>query len=174
MKKYYYIVCADVESAWRKICLNFSAQTTSIKYCLDFIDKQFILLDISMERMVGYDYYMCDNRADYAYSEDNMNKMIYWIGDKIKEIDEKEKKEDMITKLTLTRIATWTLPVIKKVIFNNPATIIIWKDGTKTVVKAEGENYDPEKGLAMAMAKKAYGNQGNYYNEFKKWLPKED
>ncbi len=64
-------------------------------------------------------------------------------------------------------------PLIKKVIFNNPATIVMWKDGTKTVVKAEGEDYDPEKGLAMAIAKKAYGNQGNYYNEFKKWLPKE-
>lgn len=25
----------------------------------------------------------------------------------------------------------------------------------------------------MAIAKKALGNQGNYYNTFKKWLPKE-
>lgn len=63
---------------------------------------------------------------------------------------------------------------IKKVIFNDPATVIIWKDGTKTIVRAgEGEEYDPEKGLAMAIAKKALGNQGNYYNVFKKWLPEE-
>lgn len=61
---------------------------------------------------------------------------------------------------------------IKKVIFDDPATIIIWKNGTKTVVKSEGEDYDPEKGLAMAIAKKALGNEGNYYNVFKKWLPK--
>lgn len=61
---------------------------------------------------------------------------------------------------------------IKKVIFNDPATIIIWKDGKKTVVKAgEGEEYDPEKGLAMAIAKYALGNEGNYYETFKKWLP---
>lgn len=64
---------------------------------------------------------------------------------------------------------------IKKVIFNDPATIIIWQDGSKTVVKcSENETYDPEKGMAMAIAKKALGNSGNYYNEFKKWLPKEE
>ena len=62
---------------------------------------------------------------------------------------------------------------IKKVIFNNPATIVFWKDGTKTVVKASNEEFDPEKGLAMAIAKKALGNEGNYFNEIKKWLPEE-
>ena len=63
---------------------------------------------------------------------------------------------------------------IRKVIFNDPATIVIWKDGSKTVVKC-GENdiYDKEKGLAMAIAKKAFGNKGNYYEEFKKWIPVE-
>lgn len=74
---------------------------------------------------------------------------------------------------------------IKKVIFNDPATIVFWKDGTKTVVKAgsklvdvssccwDVDKFDPEKGLAMAIAKKALGNEGSYYNEFKKWLPYE-
>ena len=60
---------------------------------------------------------------------------------------------------------------IKNVIFNNPATIVFWNDGTKTVVKAENEEFDPEKGLAMAISKKFLGNQGNYYETFKKWLP---
>ena len=63
---------------------------------------------------------------------------------------------------------------IKNVIFNDPATIVIWSDGSKTVVKAHLDDYDPEKGLAMAIAKKALGNEGNYYNVFKKWLPKDD
>ena len=63
---------------------------------------------------------------------------------------------------------------IKNVIFNDPATIVLWADGSKTVVKC-GENdiFDPEKGLAMAIAKRALGNQGNYYNHIKKWLPVE-
>lgn len=63
---------------------------------------------------------------------------------------------------------------IKEVIFNNPATIVFWNDDTKTVVKADNDEFDPEKGLAMAIAKKFLGNKGNYYNEFRKWLPKKD
>lgn len=60
---------------------------------------------------------------------------------------------------------------IKDVIFNDPATIVLWNDGTKTVVKAQDNDvYDPEKGLAMAICKKVMGNKGNYYNEFAKWL----
>lgn len=62
---------------------------------------------------------------------------------------------------------------IRKVIFNDPATIIFWNDGTKTVVKADGESFDAEKGMAMAISKKMLGNKGNYYEVFKKWLPKE-
>lgn len=67
------------------------------------------------------------------------------------------------------------LPDIKNVIFNDPATIVFWSDGTKTVVKCQdGEPYDAEKGLAMAISKKALGNKGNYCNVFKKWLPEEE
>ena len=60
---------------------------------------------------------------------------------------------------------------IKKVIFNPPATIIIWDDNTKTVVKAqEDEPYDPEKGMAICIAKHIYGDSGSYYNVFSEWL----
>ena len=64
------------------------------------------------------------------------------------------------------------LPAIRivDVIFNDPATIIIWADGTKTVVKAENEKFDPEKGLAMAIAKKVLGNKHDYYEVFKKYV----
>ena len=63
---------------------------------------------------------------------------------------------------------------IKRVIFNNPATIVFWDDGTKTVVKAHGDEFDEEKGLAMAIAKRALGNTGRYYDVFKKFVPKDD
>jgi hypothetical protein len=66
---------------------------------------------------------------------------------------------------------TNTIPSIKKVLFRPPATIVFWSDNTKTVVKAEdGDEYDTEKGLAMAISKKALGNKGNYYKVFNKWL----
>ena len=55
------------------------------------------------------------------------------------------------------------IPEVKKVIFNDPATIVYWKDGTKTVVKCqEGDDFDPEKGFAMAFLKKCWGNKGNF------------
>ena len=61
-------------------------------------------------------------------------------------------------------------PEIKNVIFNDPATIVFWTDGTKTVVKCqEDDEFDPEKGLTMAIAKKIYGNKGSYCNVVKKW-----
>ena len=48
---------------------------------------------------------------------------------------------------------------VEKVIFNNPATIIFWSDGTKTVVKCgENDTYDKEKGFFIACAKKLFGN----------------
>ena len=70
------------------------------------------------------------------------------------------------------------LPEIKNVIFNYPATIVFWTDGTKTVVKAQEDDvYDKEKGLAMAIAKKVLGTNesgSNYYDVFKKWIPKDE
>ena len=60
---------------------------------------------------------------------------------------------------------------IKKVIFNDPATIVYWKDGTKTVVKCQDDDkFDKEKGLAMAIVKKLFGNKGNYNKIFKKYI----
>lgn len=58
---------------------------------------------------------------------------------------------------------------IRRVIFNDPATIVMWEDGTKTVVKANNEPFDKEKGLAMAICKKVYGNKGNFNNVFKQY-----
>lgn len=62
-----------------------------------------------------------------------------------------------------------TLPGIKKVIFNDPATIVLWADGTKTVVKVQkGDTYIEAFGLLMCIAKKAMGNKGNFNNAFHK------
>ena len=53
---------------------------------------------------------------------------------------------------------------IRKVIFNDPATIVLWSDGSKTVVKCGPEDsYDMEKGLAMAIVKKMAGNDNHFH-----------
>lgn len=62
---------------------------------------------------------------------------------------------------------------IKDVIFAPPATIVYWSDGSKTVVKcSEKDVFDPEKGLAMAIAKRCGGNNGSYYKEIRHWVEK--
>lgn len=82
---------------------------------------------------------------------------------------------------------------IENVIFQNPATIVFWSDGTKTVVNCmdnveerkkivdgkeviirkprKSETYSKEAGLAMAIVKKWAGNNGNYNNIFRKFIP---
>ena len=62
---------------------------------------------------------------------------------------------------------------IKKVIFNEPATIILWTDGSKTIVKcAEDEVFDAEKGFAMAVCKKLFGS--DFKKVFKEFVPEEN
>lgn len=56
---------------------------------------------------------------------------------------------------------------VKCVIYNPPATVIYWKDGSKTVVKCSDQDFDegrmtPETGVVYAIAKKVLGNKGNY------------
>lgn len=66
-----------------------------------------------------------------------------------------------------------TAASIKDVIFAPPATIVYWSDGSKTVVKcSEKDVFDPEKGLAMAIAKRCGGNKGSYYKEIQNWVEK--
>lgn len=55
---------------------------------------------------------------------------------------------------------------IDKVLFNPPATIVFWLDGTKTVVKCkEGEEFSEWAGIALCLAKKLYGP--NFHKIFK-------
>lgn len=62
---------------------------------------------------------------------------------------------------------------ICKVIFNDPATVVLWSDGTKTVVKCGPEDtFDTEKGLAMAIIKKMAGNDNRFHKVFKQYTKK--
>ena len=69
------------------------------------------------------------------------------------------------------------LSSIVKVIFNEPATIIFYIDKfgeeQKVVVKcSKDDDYDPEKGLAMALSKILLGD--DFHKTFKLWLPEEE
>lgn len=70
-----------------------------------------------------------------------------------------------LNKVNLKRFS-YSLDIeIEKVIFNNPATIVFFKDGEKIVVKANNEDFDKEKGLAMAVIRRLYSR-----NEFKRMI----
>ena len=105
-----------------------------------------------------YNDYENDIRIDYGTYSSIYNRIASDNGSYIKAPSPKQKAMNSIT----------------NVIFNNPATIVFWSDGTKTVVKCdERDEFDPEKGLAMAICKKHFG--GGFYNDiFKKWIPEED
>ena len=84
------------------------------------------------------------------------------------------RRRGQVSKSSVSETKSY-IPVIKNVIFNAPATIVFWSDGSKTVVKCQdGDVYDPEKGLAMAIVKKSLGNKGNYCNQLKPWVVVDD
>lgn len=104
-----------------------------------------------------------------------------WLYEKMMEAKEQGKQIHMVRKNGMSQVEKlkeelnmrFGFMCIKNVIFNDPATIVFWSDGSKTIVKAHNEEFDPEKGLAMAICKKLYGNKGNFNNLFKKWIPEE-
>ena len=70
---------------------------------------------------------------------------------------------------TLTPV-TLVIPEIERVIFNRPATIVFWNDNTKTIVKCmKDEEFDEEKGIAMAFMKKMYGDK--YKQKIRRHIP---
>ena len=104
-----------------------------------------------------------------SYRRDNIDALLYYIKgpDKSPSANKEAAERSYYMHYDIRRF-------IKNVKFNPPATIVFWTDNTKTVVKCNGEDYDPEKGLAMCICKKVLGDKGNYYEVFKKWLPKEE
>lgn len=66
-------------------------------------------------------------------------------------------------------------PAVRRILFNDPATVVFWKDGTKTVVKAtDSDKYVPYYGFLAALAKKIYGSNAKVQEMIRPWLPKED
>lgn len=52
---------------------------------------------------------------------------------------------------------------VDRIIFNPPATIVIWKDGHKEVVKcSDDELFEPEVGVAMCFMKRIFGSRHRF------------
>lgn len=146
--------------------------------------KFFYTIDTNNDIVEGIFYDI--NSSKTKYIKCFINKMTN-INDALDEIERYIKEymnspePDFITKnfhiphKHITAISDHKNLTIHKAIFNDPATIVFWSDGTKTVVKTRGnDKFDPEKGLAMAISKKHMGNEDGWYKDFKKWLPEEE
>lgn len=82
---------------------------------------------------------------------------------------DKSKSNNDISKPKMTH----GCPGIKKVIFNDPATIVLWDDGTNTVVKCSlGDTYSEWSGLAFCICKKLMGDE--FHKVFKHWCDRDD
>ncbi len=63
---------------------------------------------------------------------------------------------------------------IEKVVFNDPYTIILWKDKSKTIVKVlEGDEFVPETGVAVAICKKLFGSRADFKRFVANYTPEE-
>ena len=87
-------------------------------------------------------------------------------------------KSNKVNEKKETKTMKVNIPKIKNIDFQPPLTIVVWEDGTKTFVKcAKDEIFDPEKGAAMAIAKKALGDKYAYIETISyyvnKWLKKD-
>jgi hypothetical protein len=78
------------------------------------------------------------------------------------EVDWTEASDELVAKqvMGLLGICHADAPKAKKVILNDPATVVIWDDGTKTVAKAgDGDEYDERVGLLLCAVRKASNNR---------------
>lgn len=58
-----------------------------------------------------------------------------------------------------SRLHRTGVPPLKKVIFSGPKTIVLWADGTKTIVSCgAGDTYDYYAGFCAAVVKKLFGS----------------
>lgn len=107
-------------------------------------------------------YCHCDDEDECEYECDECNDCCECE----LECDYDDEDEGIEEELEEDRDYEFLLP--RKIIVNNPATVIYWYDGTKTVVKCDKEDdFDIEKGMAMATIKKLFGNTGAYNDYFR-------
>ena len=154
-----------IDKATKDPEFGISDQFAVLKNFCIFNSIEFDISKMSYTTVYKLCFYKCEKRKVYTLDirDTNLRKHINDI------IDELQKEMLFMLPrniacdfdgdvLAVVPVSNDYLPEIKKVIFNNPATIVLWSDGTKTIVKCQdGDIYDKEKGLALAICKKAIG-----------------
>lgn len=139
------------------------------------IETWFIRSDIAFSKMVWPTnrktlYARAKNIINYIYGIPNGSSKCW---DELKTICALTDSEPISKKNSKEAYNKRIFSEIKDIIINDPATIILWKDGTKTLVKCQPDDtFDPGTGIAMAMLKKLYGNSGFYKDIFEPAIEK--
>lgn len=144
----------------KNIKKRFSREYTNVAALSDSIEqaKRELAWEIMRGIAPNTDYLF---RLDtYTSTDPFLDEIVFEAQCKAEEVDE--------VSIFNRRIVTpkqFYCPWPKDVIFNAPATIVLWRDGSKTVVKLmEGEEFNPEVGLAMCFCKAVMGD------DYKRWF----
>lgn len=139
----------------------------SIKMSRSIIDK---LLGKDTDGDIMEKSYM-----DYEYDR-HMVKEDRWLCDHLVNDSFRKPLLDQYKKgLIEGREIVWKGISVDRIIFNDPATIVFWKDGTKTVVKCQkGQTFNPYFGFCAAIAKKLYGNNSRLNRIVETYLEKDE
>lgn len=87
-----------------------------------------------------------------------------------KSSEELEKEIEIQEKEKIQRQNKRLRQMIKKVIFSGDRTIVLFNDNTKVVVQCQPEDeFDKEKGLAIACMKKLFENTNVFNDVMRKW-----
>lgn len=102
------------------------------------------------------------------------NRICDWVSNHANEIediiaDAKAKEERNKIKIRQARNKHYR-SLVKHVKFSGDACVIYWNDGTQTVSRWDHtEDFDPEKAILAAMAKKLYGGTSIYCEVLRKY-----
>lgn len=160
----------------RDICL-----VKKSKVDLNYIDTDYRYADpnvvstINESKRRAREMDICRNYDESMSSYDIIKRMLNENYELIKSEEAETMKIDY-TACHRRNLFTIGTPEIEGVIFHGPCTVVKWSDGDKTIVRCKNEDFDKEKGIAMAICKKMMGTnktKSNYYDMFKKWLPEE-
>ena len=100
------------------------------------------------------------NRYDKALLYNDIKKASEELEEEL-ELQEKERVQRQNKRLR---------QMIKNVIFSNDRTIVFFDDGTKVIVQCQPEDeFDKEKGLAVACMKKLFENTNVFNDVMRKW-----
>ncbi len=121
--------------------------------------------DFNLKSFYNFLYYSCKNQYDSLNIKQGSDYLFKTrdIVSLSSSYDYKKLYNSFATMLINNKInPALGVPMIDHVVYNAPNTVVFWKDGTSTTVSAtEGEEFNKEIGLAMAISRKYFDIRGS-------------